>query len=53
VKMLFTHKTFTFYEANTLVALPNAWRRSVRALSLCYHDNNGSESIVVKTVELR
>jgi hypothetical protein len=24
---------FTLNEANTLVALPNAWRRSVRALS--------------------
>jgi hypothetical protein len=32
VKMVFSCKTFTFYEA-TLVALPNAWRRSVRVLS--------------------
>jgi hypothetical protein len=50
--MLFSYKMFTFYEANTLVALPNAWLRSVRALSLCYYNNNGSESTDVKTVEL-
>jgi hypothetical protein len=38
VKMVFSYKIFTCYEANTCVALPN---------------NNGSESTVVKTVELR
>jgi hypothetical protein len=32
--------------------LPNACRGSVRALSFCYHNNNGSESTVVKTFEL-
>jgi hypothetical protein len=53
VKMVFSYKSFTFYEANTCVALPNAWRRSVRALSSCYHNNTGSESTEVKTVELR
>jgi hypothetical protein len=53
VKMVFSYKIFTFYEASTLVALPNAWQRSMRALSYCYPNNNGSESTVVKTVELR
>jgi hypothetical protein len=43
--------TGTFHEVNTCVALPNAWRRSVRVLSQCYHNNNGSQSTVVKTVE--
>jgi hypothetical protein len=33
VNMVFSFKIFTFHEANTCVALPNAWRRSVRALS--------------------
>jgi hypothetical protein len=33
VKMVCSCKIFTFYEANTCVALTNAWRRSVRALS--------------------
>jgi hypothetical protein len=32
-KRCFLIKFFTLNEANTLVALPNAWRRSVRALS--------------------
>jgi hypothetical protein len=32
VKMVFSYKMFTFYEANTYVALPNAWRCSVRTL---------------------
>jgi hypothetical protein len=32
-KRCFQTKIFTLNEANTLVALPNAWRRSVRALS--------------------
>jgi hypothetical protein len=44
VKMVFSYKIFTFYEANTLVARPNAWRRSMRAVSYCYTNNNGSES---------
>jgi hypothetical protein len=35
------------------VALPNTCRRSVRALSKCYHNNIGSESPVVKTIELK
>jgi hypothetical protein len=33
VKIVLQYKIVTFYEANTYVALPNAWRRSVRALS--------------------
>jgi hypothetical protein len=33
VKMVFSYKFFTFREANTYVSLPNARRRSVRALS--------------------
>jgi hypothetical protein len=33
VKMLFSYTIFTFYEANTFVALPNACGRSVRTLS--------------------
>jgi hypothetical protein len=33
VKMVLPYKIVTFYEANICVALPNAWRRSVRALS--------------------
>jgi hypothetical protein len=33
VKIVFSYKYFTFHEANTCVALPNARRRSVRALS--------------------
>jgi hypothetical protein len=33
LKKVFPYNFFTLYEANTLVALPNAWRRSVRALS--------------------
>jgi hypothetical protein len=33
VNIVFSYKIFIFYEANTCVALPNAWRRSVRALS--------------------
>jgi hypothetical protein len=33
-----------YYEANTCVALPKACRRSVRALSYCYHNNNVSQS---------
>jgi hypothetical protein len=49
VKMVFSNKIFTFHAANTCVALPNTCRRSVRAL---YHNNNGSQSTVVKTVEL-
>jgi hypothetical protein len=52
VIMVFPHKFFTFNEANTCVALPNAWRRSMRALYEFYQNNNGSESTVVKTVEL-
>jgi hypothetical protein len=52
VKMLFSYKVFTFYAANTLVALTNAWRRSLRALSYCYHNNTGSESTVVKLTSL-
>jgi hypothetical protein len=48
------HKCFLlFHEANTCVALPNSWRRSVRALSLCYYYSNRSQSTVDKTVELR
>jgi hypothetical protein len=53
VRIVFSNKIFTFYNGNKLVALPNAWRRSVLALSECYNKNNGSESTVVKTVELR
>jgi hypothetical protein len=53
VKMVFSYQIFTFHESNTFVALPNAWRRSVRALSSCYHNNNGSQSTVDKTVELK
>jgi hypothetical protein len=33
VKMVFSYKIFTFHEANTCMALANARRRSVRALS--------------------
>jgi hypothetical protein len=33
LKRCFLTKIFILNEANTLVALPNAWRRSVRALS--------------------
>jgi hypothetical protein len=33
VKMVFSFNIFTFHETNTYVALPNARRRSVRALS--------------------
>jgi hypothetical protein len=33
VKMVFSYKICIFYEANTCEALPNAWQRSVRALS--------------------
>jgi hypothetical protein len=52
-KICFLTNFCTLNEANTLVALPNAWRRSVRALSFCYHNNNGSQSTVDKTVDLR
>jgi hypothetical protein len=48
---VFSYKIFTFHETNTFLALPNASRRSVRALALCYHNNNGSETAVVETVE--
>jgi hypothetical protein len=50
--MVFACKMFTFHEANTCVALPNACRRSVRAHSLCYNNNNESEYTVVLIVEL-
>jgi hypothetical protein len=33
------------------VALPNVWRRSISAISLCYHNNIGSESTVFEGVE--
>jgi hypothetical protein len=49
--MMLSCKIFTLNEANTCVAFPNACRRSVRALSKCYHNNNGSQTTVVKTVE--
>jgi hypothetical protein len=32
VKMVFSYKIFTFLHATTWVALPNAWRRLMRAL---------------------
>jgi hypothetical protein len=51
VKIVLVYKIFTLNEENTCVALPNACRRSVRALSKCYHNNNGSETIVVETFE--
>jgi hypothetical protein len=51
VKMVLLYKICTLNEANTCVALPNACRRSVRALSKCYHNNNGSKSAFVETVE--
>jgi hypothetical protein len=41
VKMVFSYKMFTFYEANKLMALPNAWRRSVILL-------RGIQSILVQ-----
>jgi hypothetical protein len=49
VKMVVSYKIFTLNEANSCVALPNACRRSVHALY--YHNNNGSETSVVETVE--
>jgi hypothetical protein len=36
------HDLTTKYEANTCLALPNACRRSVRALIYCYHNIHGS-----------
>jgi hypothetical protein len=48
VKMVFSFKVCTFHEANTCVTLPNAWWCSVRALSYCYHNNNGSQSAAFK-----
>jgi hypothetical protein len=33
VKMLFSYKIFTFYDANTLVSLPNACARTFLVLS--------------------
>jgi hypothetical protein len=33
VKIVLSYTIFAFHEANTCAALPNAWRRSVRALS--------------------
>jgi hypothetical protein len=30
VKMVFSYEIFSVHEVNTCVALPNAWRRSVR-----------------------
>jgi hypothetical protein len=33
------------------MALMNACRRSVRALSLCYHNNKGSQTTIDETVE--
>jgi hypothetical protein len=51
VKMVLSNKFFTLNEAITCVALPNACRRSVRALSECYHNNNGSQTTVVETVK--
>jgi hypothetical protein len=51
VKMELSYKIFTVHEANKNMALPNACRRSVRALSFCYHNNNGSQTTVVQNVE--
>jgi hypothetical protein len=44
VKMVFLYEIFTLNEANIFVALPNACRRSVRALPLCNHNKNGSQT---------
>jgi hypothetical protein len=44
-KRCFLKFFFTLNEANTRVALPNAWR--------CAHNNNGLQSTVDKSIELR
>jgi hypothetical protein len=55
VKMLSSFEIFTFHEANICVALPNAWRRSVRALFYCYHNNTVMDQKVqlLKPLNLR
>jgi hypothetical protein len=53
-KWCFQNLLLTPNEANTCVALPerlpNACRRSVRALSVCYHNNIGSQTTGIEHV---
>jgi hypothetical protein len=46
LQIAFSHKNGTMFGVNTCFALPNAGRRSVRALSYCYWQQECTETMV-------